>query len=183
MPFKSQYIEGWSLPFPGGDQSVVQRTEQFRYEERNERPAQIRTYFNIEGIVFLIGFLIIYGIFALMASSEWGRCLLKAHYKMFTLGMVSKERNTRQQIRGSSFVLKIVGKGWAEKLSEPSDEPNFPPNKTVVVQVKGKEPGLVANSTCLVQSGYSFLRESDKMPQKLVISLNLFDNSLKFYCE
>ena len=169
MPFKTKYVEGWCLPFPGGDKSVVQRTEQFRYEQKNERPAQIETYVVIPDILSLIGFLLLFGMFALMASFEWGRSLLKTYPKFFSCGLVSKELSSRQQIRGASFVSTIVGKGWADKLSEPSDEPNFPPNKTVVVQVKGNEPGLLANSTCIVQSGFTLLRDSDKMPKKLVI--------------
>ena len=166
MPFQTEYAKGWCLPFPGSDRSVVQRTEQFRYEERNERPAQVEAYFTVPGLLSLMGLLLMGGMFGLLASFKWGRSLLEAHPKFFSFGMFSKEGPTREQIRGASFMTTIVGKGWAEKLSEPSDEPTFPPNKTVVVQVKGHDAGYVATSTCLVQSGFTLLRESDKMPKK-----------------
>ena len=80
--------------------------------------------------------------------------------------MFSREGPTREQIRAATFVTTIVGKGWAEKLSEPTDEPTHPPNKTVVVQVRGKDPGYAATSTCLVQSGFTLLHEFNKMPNK-----------------
>ena len=166
MPFKSEYAKGWCLPFPGGDQSCVQRTEQFRYEQMNERPTQIETYLTVRSFLQLIGALVFGIVFALMASFEWSRSLFLAHPEVFSFGQFSEEGPTRQQLKGSSFVTTIVGKGWAEKLSEPSDEPTFPPNKTVVVEVKGQDVGYMVSSTCLVQSGFTLLRESDKMPQK-----------------
>ena len=160
MPFKSKYVEGWCLPWPGGDKSVVQRTEQFRYEQLNERPAQIETYLAVPNFLLLIGIILFLGVLGLLASFEWGRHLLMSYPTFFSCGLVSKERDSRELLRGSSFVTTIVGKGWAEKLSDPSDEPSFPPNKTVVVQVKGPI------STCIAQPGFTLLRESDRISQK-----------------
>lgn len=114
----------------------------------------------------LIGTILVGALFGAMASTRWGRSLLEAHPRFFSFGMFSKEGPTREQIRDASFRTVIVGKGWAERLTEPSDEPTSPPNKTVIVEVKGKDPGYVATSTCLVQSGFTLLKEMDKLPQK-----------------
>ena len=144
----------------------MQRTEQFNYEEKNERPAQIETYFTVGGLLALIGTLLMGAMFGVLASFEWGRSLLEAHPKFFSFGMFSREGPTREQINAASFVTTIVGRGWAEKLSEPSDEPIFAPNKTVIVKVSGRDPGYKATSTCLVQSGFTLLKETDKLPKK-----------------
>ena len=160
MPFKSKYVEGWCLPWTAGDQSVVQRTEQFRYEQWNERPAQIETYFTVPNFLYVIGVILFGAIIGLMASFEWGLSLLKSYPEFFSFGIVSKDKDPGQLLRGTSFVTTIVGTGWDEKFSDTSNEPNYPPNKTVLVQVKGPL------SSCIVQSGLTLLKESDKIPQK-----------------
>jgi len=164
LPFRSEYTHSWCLQFPGSDRSVVQRTQQYKYEKYNERPTQIQTYFTLPSFLMVLGTLFVGGIFATFASFRWGRSLLERYPKLFSFGMFDKEGPTRQQIRDAKFEMLIVGKGWNEKLSEPTDEPQIPYNKTVLVKVKGLDPGYLATSTCLVQSGFTILKESDRMP-------------------
>jgi hypothetical protein len=44
---------------------------------------------------------------------------------------------------GTSFVLTLTGKGWSEKLAEPTDVNKSRPEKELVVHVSGPEPGYV----------------------------------------
>jgi hypothetical protein len=44
---------------------------------------------------------------------------------------------------GTSFVLTLAGKGWSEKLAEPTDVNKSRPEKELVVQVSGPEPGYI----------------------------------------
>lgn len=164
LPFHSDITRGWCLPFPGSDRSVVQRTQQYKYEKSNERPTQIETYFNVGNIFFLLGTLLFGAFFGVMASFGWGRSLLERYPEFFSGGMFSRKGPTREQIRDASFSIVVVGKGWAEKLTEPTDEPQEAPNKTVMVRVSGKDPGYMATSTCLVQSGLTILKDWDKLP-------------------
>ena len=143
---------------------MVQRTQQYKYETKNERPTQIETNFTVSSLLNMLSLMFVGAVFGAMASFRWGRSMLEAHPKFFSLGMFSKDGPTREQLRDTSFQMTLVGKGWADKLSEPSDEPNEPPNKTLVVVVKGKDPGYTATSTCLVQAGISLLKDQDKLP-------------------
>ncbi|CAG2109206.1 unnamed protein product, partial [Medioppia subpectinata] len=138
MPFRSEYLRGWSVPFPGCDRSVVQRTQQYRYEKLNERPTQIETYFTVGSFLSLVGLAIMGIMFGLMASFRWGRSLLEAYPAFFSFGAFTKTGPTREQIMAATFRTLIVGKGWSEKLSEPTDEPNEAPNKTVIVKDRPK---------------------------------------------
>ncbi|CAG2120525.1 unnamed protein product, partial [Medioppia subpectinata] len=88
-----------------------------------------------------------------MAPFRWGRSLLESYPSVFSFGRFTKTGPTREQIMAATFRLLIVGKGWSEKLSEPTDKPTETPNKTVMVEVTGFDPGYRATSTCLVQSG------------------------------
>ena len=168
VPFRNEYVEGWSIPFPGCDRSVVQRTQQFKYEERNERPTQIQTYCSFS-LFPLIALLLVVPILGLLSLFGWGRRLLETYPELFTFGIFRKEGPTRQDLKETSFRTVIIGKGWAERLTEPTDEPSFAPNKTVVVEVKGGDPGYTVTSACLVQSGFTILRENHKIAQKSVI--------------
>jgi hypothetical protein len=38
-------------------------------------------------------------------------------------------------MKNSYFNLTLFGEGWKERLAEPTDEHNLPPNKRVVVKV------------------------------------------------
>lgn len=69
---------------------------------------------------------------------------------------------------GTSFVLTIVGKGWNEKLAEPTDAYSSKPEKELVVQVSGPELGYVATPICMVQAALVLLREADKLPSEYV---------------
>ena len=50
MLHKSQEIEDdkkWCLIFPGSDRTVMLRSERFRHEKENRRPAQIQAYVQV----------------------------------------------------------------------------------------------------------------------------------------
>ena len=166
LPFRSEYARGWCLPFPDADRSVVQRTQQYRYETLNERPAQMEAYFTVPNFLALMGLLFVGAIFGAFASFRWGRSLLEAYPSFFSFGAFSRVGPTREQLRDTSFQTIIVGKGWADKMAEPTDEPQEAPNKTVVVKVSGKDPGYTATSTCLVQAGITLIKEFNKLPDK-----------------
>jgi hypothetical protein len=66
----------------------------------------------------------------------------------------------------TKFETIFVGKGWSEKLTSPEEQPNGAMDKTVIVKVSGPDPGYIATSSCIVQAGFTILRDQDKMPKK-----------------
>ena len=62
--------------------------------------------------------------------------------------------------------MTLVGKGWAEKLAEPTDTHSTPPEKEVIVRVSGPEAGYVATPICMVQAAMVILRDADKLPER-----------------
>lgn len=66
----------------------------------------------------------------------------------------------------TSFVLTLAGKGWDEKLAEPTDAHGKDPERELVVRVSGPEPGYVATPICMVQAALVLLRDTDKLPPK-----------------
>ena len=67
-------------------------------------------------------------------------------------------------MEATSFTMTFAGRGWSEKLTEPTDNHSKPPNKEMVVRVSGPEPGYVATPICMVQAAVVILLDADKLP-------------------
>lgn len=76
------------------------------------------------------------------------------------------------------FSITLKANGWKDKLAEPTDKHTEPPNKEVIAKVSGINPGYGATCTMLMISALTVLREADKLPDKYVILLELFNHQL-----
>ena len=54
---------------------------------------------------------------------------------MFSGGLISHEGPSEEQRKNSYVDLTLFGEGWKEKLAEPTDQHDSPPNKHIVVKV------------------------------------------------
>ena len=54
---------------------------------------------------------------------------------MFTAGLMSHEGPSEEQRKKSYMNFTLFGEGWKEKLAEPTDQHDSPPNKHIVVKV------------------------------------------------
>jgi hypothetical protein len=54
---------------------------------------------------------------------------------VFSGGFVSHEGPSEEQRKNSYVDLTLLGEGWKEKLAEPTDQHDSPPNKHIVVKV------------------------------------------------
>ena len=56
---------------------------------------------------------------------------------IFTLGFFTKGDIAKDEMDDVEFITTLVGEGWKEKLTEPSDQHLEPPNKkmTLVVSI------------------------------------------------
>lgn len=86
--------------------------------------------------------------------------------KVLSFGVFDHKGPTKEEIDGTSFVLTLVGKGWNEKLTEPTDAYSNKPEKELVVRVSGPELGYVTTPICMIQAALVLLREADKLPSE-----------------
>jgi hypothetical protein len=61
--------------------------------------------------------------------------------RFFSAGFVTHEGPNREEMDKVKFTITLVGEGWEERLSEPTDQHTEPPNKKKVVKV-GQDPYL-----------------------------------------
>ena len=168
------------MEFPGSDRSVVNRTQYYNYEHFNERPVQIQTYFTVRSFAYVIGTVLMAMVFAALSLFSAGRSLLEKYPKFFTFATLSTDAPSRAHIDSTRFSIKLIGKGWKkneddegegdekEKLQE-NEDPNLEPaeefNRSMTVMVSGRDPGYMATSTCIIQSGLTILKDRAKMPK------------------
>lgn len=91
--------------------------------------------------VLLVSFLGI--IFGILTKFSFGRSLLLQYPKFFTLGFVSHEGPSEENMKKSKFSMTFFGQGWSkeEALSEPTDQHTTLPSKKIVTRVSASNPG------------------------------------------
>jgi len=93
-------------------------------------------------------------IFGALASKGWGRKLLLAHPRLFTLGAFSEAGPTQAMLDASSFRTVFYGAGWAD-----GSDTSAPFDKHVMCSVSGPEPGYVATSLMFVAVARAVLED------------------------
>ncbi|KAK9871270.1 hypothetical protein WA026_011540 [Henosepilachna vigintioctopunctata] len=166
MPFASPIGNGWAVIFPGADRAVMMRTQRHLYEHKKQRPVQIQTYFLVKKFWHLAVITFFGAIFSILSQFQWGRNLLLKYPSLFSAGFFSTEEPSEEIINKSWFSITLIGKGWKEKLAGPEDQYKDPPNRGIMAEVKGTNPGYGATCICLVLAGIVILTEASKMPGK-----------------
>lgn len=155
----------WCLPFLGSDRSVVMRSQRFLYESDEKRPIQMRPYFATPSLFYSVVIMFVGLVFGVLTRFCMGRSLLLRYPKIFSLGFVSHEGPSEEEMEGTTFTMSMHGKGWAEKLSSPTDQYTEPPNKEVTIRVSGTNPGYGATCVALLLSATTILKEMEAMPK------------------
>lgn len=82
-------------------------------------------------------------IFGILTKFSFGRKLLLNHPKAFSLGFFSHDGPTEDTMEKTKFSITFYGKGWPEKLAEPTDVHTSEPTKKFVTRVTGTNPGKI----------------------------------------
>lgn len=163
LPHTSDIVDGWVLPFPGADRSVMKRTQRYFYESENKRPIQVNTLFVLKSFIQIIFMTIWAVIFLLFTRFSFGRKLLLDYPDIFSFGFFSKKQPSRETIENSWFQITFYGEGWKEKLANKNDQYPQDCDKKIVARVRGKNPGYGSTCICLVAAAITVLKEKDKM--------------------
>ncbi|GIX91330.1 saccharopine dehydrogenase-like oxidoreductase [Caerostris darwini] len=162
--FYSGEVKGWCFWFMGPDERVLYRSQKFRYEYLNDRPIQSHGYVKMPSFFIALYSLFFASIFGFLSLFSFGRNLLAKYPSFFTAGIFSTEGPTRQQVLESSTKVVFYGKGWKNKLSEPTDQHTSKPDTQMKLTIMGPEPAYSLTSKCMVQAGLTVLLETDKLP-------------------
>ncbi|XP_070580714.1 saccharopine dehydrogenase-like oxidoreductase [Ptychodera flava] len=159
MAFFSPDVNKWCVPFLGADASVVRRSQKFHYEKETQRPIQFGAYVTVAGLLSLISLFVFGSIFGMLAKFKFGRTLLEKYPKLFTLGLVSHEGPSREQMEDVSFSMTFYGEGFSKK-GENTEKHDM----KMVTKVTGPEPGYVTTPIAMVQAAKILLSEQSLLP-------------------
>lgn len=126
----------------------------------------LHSFFFFRGLVEVMAVSFIGAIFWLLVKTSVGQNLLLNYPRLFSLGLVSHEGPSERAMNNTTFTMHFEGRGWEEKLAEPSDNYTTPPNKVIRTKVTGTNPGYGATCVALLLSAKTILNEADKMPGK-----------------
>jgi short subunit dehydrogenase-like uncharacterized protein len=159
-------VGSWCLPFPGSDRSVVMRSQRYFLEKEKKRPVQMTAYVECPSFFGAMIMIVSAAVFGILASFKFGRSLLENYPKIFSFGVFDHDGPSKEEMAETSFTLTLAGRGWDDKLAEPTDVYKEDPNKELIVRVSGPEPGYVATPLFMVACALVVIREAEKMPSE-----------------
>jgi len=159
-PHWAPLARAWALPFMGSDASVVRRTQRSLVAAgvKEELPLQYNAYVTFKsgfwlGVTTLLG-----GLLSALAKYEFGRRLVLAHPRLFTLGMFSHEGPSPAQRAATTFEMTFFASGvFGDAPAVAARGAAAAPDARAVVRVSGPEPGYVATPRFLLAAAYELL--------------------------
>lgn len=124
----------WYVPFPGADRPVVNRTQRFQNETYKTRPAQFQAYFGFPYMTNALATIFIGSVISFLTKFSPGQKLLLNHPKFFTLGVVSRDGPSEENMKNTTFMVAVSGEGWNE--DEQAIEGKAPTKKMRVEVIK-----------------------------------------------
>lgn len=163
---KSPLVENkWCLPFLGSDRSVVMRSQRFLYETEGKRPVQMRPYFATPSLVHSFLIMLVGLVFGILTRFCLGRKMLLRFPKIFSLGFVSHEGPSEEEMEATTFTMTMQGRGWTEKLASATDQYKDSPDKKMTIRVSGTNPGYGATCVALLLSARTIIKETQSLPK------------------
>ncbi|KAL3280422.1 hypothetical protein HHI36_017904 [Cryptolaemus montrouzieri] len=163
LPFKPELEEGWAVPLMTADLSVIRRTQQYMYKERNARPIQVETYLSLGDAWEIFFVVVLAAFFAILTKFELGRKILLKYTDFFSLGVFGDVEPSEEKLEMGWFRMTLHGKGWKGK---PLNSQETETNKELIVQVKGRNQGYGATGLCMILAAIVLITEPEKLPKR-----------------
>lgn len=158
-PHFSQLARAWCLPFMGADASVVRRTQRalVAAREPDALPLQVACFISFKSWFWLAATSVMGGIIQTLARWPWGRALVLAHPRLFTLGAFSHAGPTPEQRATTRFEMDFFVRGAFGDAAAVAARGSGPSDARAKVRVAGPEPGYVATPLFLLAACYELL--------------------------
>ncbi|CAG2060162.1 unnamed protein product [Timema podura] len=160
---KNKAVGGWSVPFPTADRSVIARSQRYFLQHNKQRPIQLFSYVTFPYLLLALAVWMLGGLLLLAAKFKAGREFILKHPRLLSGGLVGFDPSEKA-MSNLYFSFTLYGKGWKDKMTEPTDQHTEKPNKTLVVKVSGNNPAYGATCVALVLSAVTVVQQADKMP-------------------
>ncbi|XP_005100947.1 saccharopine dehydrogenase-like oxidoreductase [Aplysia californica] len=165
LPFTySKETKKWVLPFPGTDESVVNRTvRELLANGRLEKPIEFVTYIGCQRYVNVVKLVAFAASFSVFSYFRIGRYLFSKYPDTLSSGFFKSEGPSQKQINESTFTMEFIGYGFSE---ESKGSGSKKPDKIIQTKISGPDLGYGATPICLIQCAVTLLKSRDKIRQK-----------------
>ncbi|KAL7018548.1 hypothetical protein ACKWTF_010793 [Chironomus riparius] len=119
----------WCLSIPSADQSVINRSQRFFYENYKQRPIQIRTFTTFASLSTALKTVSAGILLNKMIKYKRGKELLLNYPELFSFGFTSRKGPSEEQNANTVFELILIGEGWNETFKNPVTDIDIPVNK------------------------------------------------------
>ncbi|XP_045496847.1 saccharopine dehydrogenase-like oxidoreductase [Colias croceus] len=154
-PFIHERHNRWSVPFPGAEETIVQRTQ----NHINSRPIQFKRYHSFPNLFASIA-TTIFGIFLFVLCKIFRLSNLLIKYpRVCSFGLVTYGDPDEELMGELSFDYEMYGEGWrGEVEGRPRDH--------IVARIRpeGKNAPYEGTAVAAVYAALTLLTERDKMP-------------------
>lgn len=164
-PHRTNIVDGWIIPFPGADKSVMKRTQAYFHETEHKRPIQIESFLVFKQAKNVLLMAVTANIFTLFTKFQGGRKLLLDHPEIFSCGLFTKSPLTQEIRENSRFQITFYGEGWVRKEPKEAVSYSEPCNKKIVARMSGRNPAYESTGLILIASAITLLSEIDKLPE------------------
>eukprot|EP01116_Phalansterium_solitarium_P011012 TRINITY_DN26623_c0_g1_i1.p1 TRINITY_DN26623_c0_g1~~TRINITY_DN26623_c0_g1_i1.p1 ORF type:complete len:420 (+),score=114.83 TRINITY_DN26623_c0_g1_i1:107-1366(+) len=164
-PFYEPREKRWAVLHRGSDASVVRRTQQFTVQQNDGRhfPFQFGAYFDFASFFWVAVAMLMAVVIGLLAKFSFGRHLLLAYPRLFSLGVFSRDRPQMAAVESSRFKMTFYARGTSAAAGTPKGP--VKPDWQVVTQVSGPEFGYLACAIWVTQAALCILANKSKMPR------------------
>uniref|UniRef100_A0A1I7XHU5 Sacchrp_dh_C domain-containing protein n=1 Tax=Heterorhabditis bacteriophora TaxID=37862 RepID=A0A1I7XHU5_HETBA len=161
---KEDELDGWALPFPGSDKSIVNRSQYYDCLNNGRRPLHIETYLRLSSLFWTLMLALWVSIFSILVQLPIARKILQKYPDQCSFYMFKNSGPTEEQIAGASFTYWVFGYGYKEKLPLHEQHEGHP-NQKIVATCKGPDAGYLATSGCILSSALAIIKDQDNLPK------------------
>ncbi|CAB3397735.1 unnamed protein product [Caenorhabditis bovis] len=162
---KEKELQGFALPFPGADKSIINRSQYYDATVRNVRPIHMETYIRLSSKFWAVLLGLWVTLLSILVKFSFTRKILQRYPDQCSFNMFKNSGPTKQQMKEASFTYWFFGYGYQEK--KPIDEQHEgKPNRRVVATCKGPDAGYIATSGCALSSALTLIRDTQQLPKE-----------------
>ncbi|CCD72850.1 Saccharopine dehydrogenase-like C-terminal domain-containing protein [Caenorhabditis elegans] len=158
-------LQGFAIPFPGADLSVMVRSQYYDATVRKSRPVHLSSYFQLD-TRFKTYRLILWGaITRAFALASFTRRILLKYPDQCSFRMFKKSGPSAQQIAEASFTYWFFGYGYKETI--PLDQQHERKvDRKVVATCKGPDLAYMAASGCVLSAALALVKDKNNLPKE-----------------
>ncbi|CAD6196401.1 unnamed protein product [Caenorhabditis auriculariae] len=162
---KEKELDGYALPFPGADKSVINRSQYYDATVNQKRPIHMETYIRVSSMFWAVVLGLWVTVFSVLVKWPSTRKFLQQYPDLCSFHMFKNSGPNKEQMAQASFVYWFFGYGYSE--SKPQDEQHEEKiNRKVVSTCKGPDAGYIATSGCILSSALAVLKDRKNLPKE-----------------